>query len=71
LEAAKTALSKGELDLKAMVDRLRGVRYVSTLVFQQLDPQLRTFFNVNTALDLKKAELMLKRPNSYSSSLPK
>jgi molybdopterin-guanine dinucleotide biosynthesis protein A len=71
LEAAKTPLSKGELDLKAMVDRLRGVRYVSTLVLQQLDPQLRTFFNVNTALDLKKAESMLKRPNSYSSSLPK
>jgi molybdopterin-guanine dinucleotide biosynthesis protein A len=44
-----------------MVDRLRNVRYVSTLVLQQLDPELRTFFNVNTPLDLRKAELMLRR----------
>jgi hypothetical protein len=43
-----------------MVNRLRGVRYVSTLVLEQLDPGLNTFINVNTAVDLKKAEAMLK-----------
>jgi len=42
-----------------MVNKLRGVRYISTLVLQQLEPELRTFFNINTPLDLKKAELML------------
>jgi molybdopterin-guanine dinucleotide biosynthesis protein A len=62
LEAAGNALLSGKLNLQAMVDRLQKVRYVSTLVLEQLDPQLRTFFNVNTALELKKAELMLKRP---------
>jgi len=45
--------------LRSMVDKLRGVRYVSTLVLQQIDPELRTFFNINTPLDLKKAEFML------------
>jgi len=60
-EAAKKALSEGKLNMRSMVDRLRGVRYVSTLVLQQLDPKLRTFFNINTPLDLKKAELMFKR----------
>ncbi len=60
-EAAKKALSEGKLNMRSMVDRLQGVRYVSTLVLQQLDPKLRTFFNINTPLDLKKAELMLKR----------
>jgi GTP:adenosylcobinamide-phosphate guanylyltransferase len=29
-----------------------------------LDPGLRTFFNVNTPLDLKKAEAMLKTPKA-------
>jgi len=61
LEAAEGAFSEGKLDMRSMVDRLGSVRYISTLVLQQLDPKLRTFFNVNTSLDLKKAESMLKR----------
>lgn len=61
LEAAENVLKEGEMNMQSMVDRLRSVRYVSTLVLQQLDPELRTFFNVNTPLDLKKAEAMLKR----------
>jgi len=59
-EAAKNALSERKLNVQSMVDRLRGVRYVSTLVLRQLDPGLRTFFNVNTLLDLKRAESMLR-----------
>jgi molybdopterin-guanine dinucleotide biosynthesis protein A len=59
LEAARNTLLSDRLNLQAMVDRLHGVRYVSTLVLEQLDPRLRTFFNVNTALELKKAEAML------------
>lgn len=59
--ASKDALDDGRLDMQAMVDRLQGIRYVSTLVLTQLDPELRTFFNVNTLLDLKKAEAMLER----------
>jgi molybdopterin-guanine dinucleotide biosynthesis protein A len=61
LEAARNALLCGKLNLQAMLDKLQKVRYVSTMVLQQLDPHLRTFFNINTALDLKKAEVMLKR----------
>ena len=60
VEAARKALSEGKLDMRSMVDELRGVRYISTLVLRQLDPELRTFFNVNTPLDLRKAELMLR-----------
>jgi len=59
-ETAKITLSEGKLNLQSMVDRLRAVRFVSTLVLQQLDPNLKTFFNINTPLDLKKAETMLK-----------
>ncbi len=60
LEAAKEALAENKLDMRAMVEKLRGVRYVSTLVIEQLDADLRTFFNVNTPLDLKKAVAMSK-----------
>ncbi|MEM3623526.1 MAG: molybdenum cofactor guanylyltransferase [Candidatus Bathyarchaeia archaeon] len=60
LDAAKKALSEGKMNMQSMVDKLRGVRYVSTLVLRQLDPELKSFFNVNTPMDLRKAEAMLK-----------
>ena len=63
LEATRNALAEGRLTMQSMVDKLRGVRYISTLVLQQLDPELRTFSNINTFLDLKKAENLLKRIN--------
>jgi molybdopterin-guanine dinucleotide biosynthesis protein A len=60
LETAKIAVGEGKLNLRAMIEKMRGVRYVSTLVVQQLDPDFRTFFNINTPLDLKKARAMVK-----------
>ncbi|MBC7130867.1 molybdenum cofactor guanylyltransferase [Candidatus Bathyarchaeota archaeon] len=59
--AAEAALREGRVDMKSMIERLRRVRYISTLVLSQLDPDLRFFFNVNTPLDLKKAERMLQK----------
>jgi len=61
IEAAKKALNEGKRNLSSMINNMSGVRYVSTLVFQQLDPKLLTFFNVNTVEDLKRAESMLRR----------
>ena len=60
-EAAKSAVAEEKLNVRAMIEKLRGVRYVSTLVIQQLDPELRTFFNINTPADLEKAMAMVKR----------
>jgi molybdopterin-guanine dinucleotide biosynthesis protein A len=60
LEAAKSAVAEGKLNVRAMIKKLRGVRYVSTLVIQQLDPDLHTFFNINTPADLKNAMAMIK-----------
>jgi molybdopterin-guanine dinucleotide biosynthesis protein A len=64
LEAAKCAVAEEKLNVRAMIEKLRGVRYVSTLVVQQLDPELRTFFNINTPADLEKAVAMAK-PRKY------
>ncbi|MFQ5999311.1 MAG: molybdenum cofactor guanylyltransferase, partial [Candidatus Bathyarchaeia archaeon] len=60
LTAAKTVLEEGKLDLRSMIARLNGVRYVSTMVLRQMDPQLLTFFNINTLEDLRRAESLLK-----------
>jgi molybdopterin-guanine dinucleotide biosynthesis protein A len=60
LTAAKKALEQGKLDLRSMIARLRGVRYVSTMVLRQMDPKLLTFLNINTSRDLKRAESLLK-----------
>lgn len=59
LTAAKTALAQGNRNMQSMIDNLNGVRYVSTIVLEQLEPNMSTFFNVNTPQDLKKAESML------------
>jgi molybdopterin-guanine dinucleotide biosynthesis protein A len=59
--AAKAAVTAGRLDMRGMIERMRMVRFVSTLVIAELDAELRSFFNINTPLDLKKAEKMLKQ----------
>ena len=66
LEAAKEALATGELDVSAIVDKLHGVRYMSTMVIEQLDPDFKTFFRIITPLDLKKAVVMSKPRTSAS-----
>jgi molybdopterin-guanine dinucleotide biosynthesis protein A len=61
LEATRQALGHGEMRPLSMIRLLRRMRYLSTLVIQQLDPHLTTFFNVNTPLDLAKAEKMMEK----------
>ena len=60
LTAAKIALKQGHMNMRSMIANLRGVRYISTIVLEHLEPQLVTFFNVNTSQDLKKAESFLE-----------
>lgn len=60
LQAAKEALAENEFDVQAMVEKLRGVRYMSLMVIEQLDPDLKTFFTVKTPFELKKAAVMGK-----------
>lgn len=68
LVAAKTALDGGRLDMNSMIVCMGGVRYISTLVLQQLDPKLHTFFNINTQADLKHAETLLKTINADTTA---
>lgn len=59
-KAAKTAIENGKFDMRAMVDNMRNVRYISTMVLRQLDPKLTTFFNINSPNDLGQAEAIIK-----------
>ena len=59
LTAAKKALAAGSMNMRSMIDNLIGVRYVSTMVLEQMEPELVTFFNVNTPQDLQKVSAIL------------
>ncbi len=58
-EAAQKALNRGKLDMRSMIAEMRSIRYISTLVLQQVDPELLSFFNINTPNDLKRAEVII------------
>ncbi len=62
--AARLALSDGLLNVRSMIDNMGGIRYISTLAIQEFDPELKTFFNINTPIDLKMAETLAK-PRPY------
>lgn len=68
LRAAEIALREKRFDMRSMILRMTGVRYVSTMVLRQMDPELLTFFNVNTPEDLKSAESMYFSLNSNTVS---
>jgi len=61
LIATKKALEQGRMDVRSMISYLCGIRYISTVTLQKLDPELLTFFNINTLADLRKAESMLSQ----------
>jgi molybdopterin-guanine dinucleotide biosynthesis protein A len=67
LRAAEIALKEKKLDMQSMILHMMRVRYISTMVFRQMDPELLTFFNINTPEDLKRAESILRRRPSKSS----
>jgi len=60
LFAAEKALTIGKKDLGAFIEALQNVRYLSTLVIRQLDPDLKTFFRIKTPVDLKRAVALTK-----------
>lgn len=68
LETAKTVVETGFVDLQSMVEKLRGVRFISTMVIEQIDPELHSFFSVNTPLDLKRATMMLQGKKKASNA---
>ncbi len=71
LAAAKEALVENKGNLEAMAENLRGVRYMSMMVIEQLDPELKTYFRVKSPVDLKKAAVLLKPKPLYKGKQKK
>ncbi len=64
LKATREALEREEMRPLSMIRLLKRTRYLSTLVIQQINPQLTTFFNINTPSDLAKAEKIIRKETS-------
>lgn len=60
IAAIRANSSTAQFDMYDVLEKLRGIRYISSMVFEQLDPDFKSFFAVNTPIDLKKAEALLK-----------
>lgn len=60
LKAARETYEEGELGLLPMIDKIKGILYISTIALRSLDPQLNTFLNVNTLDDARRVEGFLK-----------
>lgn len=60
LTASKAAFKQGNMNMRSMINNLGGVRYISTRVLKQIEPELLTFFNINTPKDLRRAESLLE-----------
>jgi len=69
LSAAKQAVMNGERRMRSMISLLHSVRYFSTIVLREINPDLLTFFNVNTIQDLKRAENIMKSRRHLSRGL--
>jgi len=60
---------KAEMDtIREMIQQMDKVRFVSTDEIKEVDPNLVTFFNVNTREDLEKARKILGQDDSYESA---
>lgn len=61
LEKAKEAVSRGGLRNTDMIERLEYVNYVNIDEFRSIDPQLLSFFNVNTPKDLEELRRLVSK----------
>ena len=65
LSASRDVLKLGKADMQSMIKNLEKVRYISTRILRQIDPKLDTLFNINTPLDLTKAESRTRTAKIY------
>lgn len=61
LEAARRAINDNNLKMQSMISLLKRVRYISTIVIREIDPKMLTFLNINTPLELRRAESLIRK----------
>jgi molybdopterin-guanine dinucleotide biosynthesis protein A len=65
LKAAGEAIDSGDLSVRGLFDRLSDVEFMDVELLREYDPELLTFFNVNTWEDLKKARRIAGDERDY------
>lgn len=60
LKCSEEALGEGKSRIHDMIDRLEKTIFVSIESIRKFDPELLTFFNINSLEDLEKAETIIK-----------
>jgi len=61
LKASEAAIREGRSRVHSMIERLKTTIYVPVGELRRLDPDLLTFFNINSKEDLRAAEAILRR----------
>ena len=61
LKAAKNAIAQKETKVRAMIQRLTDVYYLSTETIRKYDSELLTFLNINTPSDLEIAKKQIEK----------
>ncbi|MEM2341688.1 MAG: molybdenum cofactor guanylyltransferase [Candidatus Bathyarchaeia archaeon] len=61
LEAAKRMIETNNYRMQSIISLLKRVCYISTLIIKEIDPKMYTFLNINTPLDLRRAESIIRR----------
>jgi molybdenum cofactor guanylyltransferase len=70
VEEAKKALAEGVSDLAVMVEHMRGVRYMSTMVIEQMDPELKTFIKINSPMDSNRlSDIHKEKPSKKTKKI--
>jgi molybdopterin-guanine dinucleotide biosynthesis protein A len=66
LPSAIQALNEGKLRMRDMIVHLNNPRFITTETIRKLDPQLKTFYNINTLTDLVRLEAPTESTNEPS-----
>jgi molybdopterin-guanine dinucleotide biosynthesis protein A len=61
LQSSIQTLNEGKLRMLNMILHLNNPRFITTEIIRKLDPQLKTFSNINTATDLVRLEEMTEK----------
>lgn len=55
--AAQKALNKKKMNMRTLINNLKKVKYIPIEQFKKVDPNLKTFININQPEDLKKVKV--------------
>ncbi len=59
IEATRLAIKNKEFFLRSMINRLKKVNYIDIKRIKKIDPNLFTFFNINSQVDFDEAEKLI------------